>query len=53
MSIDPNETPAGENCLARSFPVSEFQPRLSRAQAAMTEAGLDGLVMTEWPDDGA
>lgn len=50
MSKDPNEQPAGEHAPARGFPVSEFEARLARAQAAMADAGLDGLLLTTEPE---
>ena len=46
MSTNLNTPPAGDNDPGRGFPVSEFEARLSRAQAAMAKTGLDGLFLT-------
>jgi len=50
MSNPPNETPAGETGPKRGFPAAEFEARLARAQVAMAEAGMDGLLLTTEPE---
>ncbi|MDF1607678.1 Xaa-Pro peptidase family protein [Hoeflea sp. YIM 152468] len=50
MSKILDQLPAGENSPARGFAVPEFQARLARAQAAIADAGLDGLFLTTEPE---